>query len=92
MEKECNCNYDYILLSTMNYEGPWLNGVVHSLKEANEYFKQKFTHSEYFTEYVSVWNGTKKICTYTYNKDTNRLEKDKLKFNETDYTCSCFKD
>lgn len=91
MPQECNCNYDYILLSTMKYEGPWIHGVVHSLKEANEYFKKKFTHNKSFTDYVSVWNGTKRVCTYTYNKDIGKLEKDPLTIGEVDYSCLCDK-
>jgi hypothetical protein len=91
----------YLLLSTLPYEGPWINGIVKNLDEALQYFLDKTSriqklsekkmsneeliqralddnwNDDYFSYWVQVWDGTKKISTYKFNTLTKALDKQK---------------
>jgi hypothetical protein len=47
-------NYSYVLLYTLPYEGCWIKGVVQSLDEALDYYKNKVTN-DYFDYWVEVY-------------------------------------
>lgn len=75
----------YILISSIEYEGYWIHGVVQSLDEALEYFTQLKTDYplELFSYRVEKWRCTEHICTYKYNTKMKVLEKQPTKFGET---------
>ena len=58
--------YSYLLLLSMEYEGPWIRGIVSSLKEALEYFDEEVKQDDDSFYYeVEVWDGLQRICTLT---------------------------
>lgn len=70
----------YILIFTMPYDGTWIEGVVKNLDEALEFFinktsKTRNDNDDYFSYWVEVWDGTKKICKYKFNMSTKVLDK-----------------
>jgi len=74
----------YLLLTKLPYEGPWIGGIVKNLDEALQYFLNKTSKIQpldgdlgdyYFSYWVEVWDGTKKISTYKFNTLTKTLDK-----------------
>lgn len=67
----------YLLLSSLDYEGPWILGIVESLEQALEYFLENVENKkeEYFTYTVEKWNDTQRVCTYQFDTVSRLLEK-----------------